>query len=258
MSKRLSILLTNDDGYASTGIKSLYDALNKHNDVLVAAPKYEQSGVGHSFTFNRPIYSDRIPENMGMSGFMIEGTPSDCVKFAVSHLMDRKPDIVVSGMNRGENSGISGFYSGTVAGAREGAFWRIPAFAFSLDSNENLFDGYSGIALDIILSILDNKEMRRGGSCLYYNINFPGCPADQCRGIKITRQSMAFFDDRYRRVEIENHPDGFLVYGEKIDLENSDEFDSRALINGYATITPLDFDCTADWALPKLDSLKKI
>jgi 5'-nucleotidase len=256
MTSRLTILLTNDDGYDSTGIKRLYDALSARHDVIVVAPSAEQSGVGHAFTFNKPLRFAQLPQSVAMPGYMIAGTPSDCVKFAVSHLLKRRPDAVVSGMNSGENSGISGFYSGTVAAAREGAFWRIPSFAFSLMSIENdeVFIPYFRTALGIFETIMANPVAT--DQChVYYNVNFPACAPDKCKGIKITRQSLAFFDDRYKRISVENAPDEFVIYGEKTAVESSDEYDSRALLSLYTTITPLCYDATAMGALPKLKSL---
>jgi 5'-nucleotidase len=256
MLKSLKILLTNDDGYASPGIKSLYDAFGSRHKVTIAAPQKEQSGVGHAFTFNKPLGFCELPVNMNMPGYMISGTPSDCVKFAVSHLLPEKPDAVISGINRGENSGISGYYSGTLAAAREGAFWRIPSFAFSLAGEEDYFADYARQAIDIFEKVLSNPPPTGQGGCIYYNVNFPACPSCKSRGIKITRQSLAFFDDRYKRIEVENLPDEFIIYGEKVEVEQSDDFDSRALISGYTTVTPLCLDTTAHWTLPTLYSIE--
>jgi 5'-nucleotidase len=262
MNKRLKILLTNDDGYASIGLQRIYEVLCARHDVVVAAPQEEQSGIGHAFTFNKPLQFTPIPESSAISGFIIRGTPSDCVKFALSYLLPEKPDVVISGMNDGENSGISGFYSGTVAAAREGAFWRLPSFAFSLSKGERpFFLEYSKAALDIIESVIANTVASRsavqGGMQVYYNVNFPSCAPDKCKGRKVTRQSLAFFDDRYRKIRIGEGEDGFIIFGEKTDVEESELFDSRALMNDYTTITPLCFDSTAHWVLPDLSSLEQ-
>ena len=258
MTARQKILLTNDDGYAAVGIRRLYDVLSPCYDVMVVAPEAEQSGISHAFTFNRPLRYTTLPDSIGMPGYMTTGTPSDCVKFAISYLLKEKPDVVISGMNCGENSGISGFYSGTVAAAREGAFWRIPSFAFSLcGGNDAFFTDYARAAKTIVEAIMASPAPSEHGGHVYYNVNFPSCPLIKCKGIKVTRQSLAFFDDRYKRVPIENAPDGFLIYGEKTAVEPSNDFDSRALLNEYATITPLCFDATAHWALPELASLEK-
>jgi|WetSurMetagenome_2_1015567.scaffolds.fasta_scaffold00220_6 5'-nucleotidase len=256
MNQRPAILLTNDDGWSSPGLRSLHAVLDAEYDVTVAAPSREQSGIGHAFTFNRPVRYAELPKESGIRGYSIDGTPSDCVKFAISHLLSRVPDLVVSGMNIGENSGISGHYSGTVAAAREGAFWRVPSIAFSLcvEANEHL-DAYCRRAPDILRRIVKTGP-GGNGRCIFYNVNFPGCAPSACRGIKVTRQSMAFFDDRYRRVTADGATDGYVVYGDKKDIEALDTFDSRALLNGYITVTPLSFDATAEWALPLLAGLE--
>jgi 5'-nucleotidase len=262
MKKRLKILLTNDDGYDSIGIKHMYDMLSKRHEVFIAAPQEEQSGIGHAFTFNKPLQFVPLPDSLGMAGFIIRGTPSDCVKFALSYLLTEKPDVVISGMNDGENSGISGFYSGTVAAAREGAFWRLPSFAFSLSKgNGAFFSEYSKAALDIVEDVISNTassgESVRQGMQVYYNVNFPSCAPEKCKGRKITRQSLAFFDDRYRRIQVGEKQDGFIIFGEKTEVEDSDLFDSRALMNDYTTISPLCFDSTAHWMLNDLSSLEQ-
>ncbi len=262
MKRRLKILLTNDDGYNAVGLKHLHEALCERHDVVVAAPQEEQSGIGHAFTFNKPLQFAPIPASCALPGFMIRGTPSDCVKFALSRLLPEKPDVVVSGINDGENSGISGFYSGTVAAAREGAFWRLPSFAFSLSKgHEAFFSGYAKTALDILDAVISLSGFPanavRSGMQVYYNVNFPSCAPDKCKGRKVTRQSLAFFDDRYKRISMGHEQDGYLIFGEKAEVEETDIFDSRALINHYTTITPLSFDSTAHWALHDLTSLEQ-
>lgn len=261
MDSKKTILLTNDDGYQSVGIKFLYDILSEEYSVVVVAPENEQSGVGHSFTFNRPLHYEKIPQNLGMEGFFVSGTPSDCVKFAISYLMKNRPDIIVSGLNIGENSGLSAFYSGTVAAAREGAFWNIPSFAFSIcvESKKWAID-YVKTVPKLIQDILSTKmgtlsDERK----IYYNINFPSCCFQEVVGTKVTSQSLAYFDDRYEKIEVETHKtgEGYMVYGEKKDIELSDGFDSRALMNNHITITPLIFDATAYNAVANLRWLEE-
>lgn len=240
-----TILLTNDDGFDAPGLRALHAALSRHFIVIVAAPQSEQSGIGHAFTFNKPLTYLPLCD---LQGYAINGTPADCVKFAVSTLLTARPSLVISGMNRGENSGISGFYSGTLAGAREGAFWKIPSFAFSLcDCSMRYLDYYAAIAATMAtqfcaLPVAQQNAMTSG---IYYNINFPDCAPDLCRGIKMTRQSNAFFDDRYELREASlAGATGYWVYGHKQNIEPSDEYDSRALISNYITCTPLTLDAT--------------
>jgi|WetSurMetagenome_2_1015567.scaffolds.fasta_scaffold314386_1 5'-nucleotidase len=262
MKKRLKILLTNDDGYSFDGLKHLYEALIRRHDVIIAAPQEQQSGIGHAFTFNKPLQFMPIPDVCGLPGFAIKGTPSDCVKFALGYLLPQKPDVVISGMNDGENSGISGFYSGTVAAAREGAFWGLPSFAFSLNGGEKgYFPEYAKAALDIVELVMSNMPASTsigiGDGQVFYNVNFPSCAPDKCKGRKVTRQSLAFFEDRYRRIQTGQEQDGFMIYGEKTNVEESELFDSRALLNDYTTITPLCLDATAHWLLKNLSVIEQ-
>jgi 5'-nucleotidase len=177
------------------------------------------------------------------------------VKFAVSHLLPQQPDIVVSGMNLGENSGTSSIYSGTVAAAREGALWGIPSFAFSVaGSDPTLPSAYAVHAASILgwLASLEEGALLRNRCQVFYNVNFPDCAPSACRGTHVTRQSLAFFDDRYRVTSGDDGRESFQLYGEKHDLETDVEYDSRALLDGYATVTPMSIDATDDGVLALL------
>ena len=255
----ITILLTNDDGITAEGIACLYNALSAYFSVVVAAPDRERSGIGHAFTFNRPLHYEKQRAANGLEGYVVSGTPVDCVKFAVSHLLPKRPDVVVAGLNCGENSGLSAFYSGTVAAAREGAFWDIPSVAFSVcEEGERHMKAYAAVAADILREIVAG-EKRKKSHRVYYNVNFPHCAPRKSDGILVTTQSMAFFDDRYKTVDVETHhtKKGFIIYGEKKDLEKGNSFDSRALMNGYITITPLCFDATAYGALRGLRHIER-
>jgi len=245
-----TVLLTNDDGWNSPGIGWLYEALSRRYEVAVVAPEHEQSGIGHAFTYKAPLYCRTISGRFGERAWSVSGSPSDCVKMAVAELLDGRPDIVVSGMNVGENSGICGYYSGTVAAAREAAFWRIPGFAFSVEESGSAWGrAYADAAADIVRDVLG--AMRGNGGVdptVFYNVNFPGRAPAACRGTRVTRQSMAYFDDRFRKTGGADGRTGYVIYGEKAQLETDDAFDARALLNGYTCITPLHFDATAEEA----------
>jgi len=174
MNSKATILLTNDDGYSAEGIKCLYTVLSRDYDVIVVAPQKEQSGVGHAFTFNAPLHYEKIPESAGMNGYFVYGTPSDCVKFAISYLLPQRPDIIVSGMNLGENSGLSAHYSGTVAAAREGAFWKIPSFAFSVCiEGVQWISDYASIVPQILEGILiSSKRNFAFNTNTFFNVIF--------------------------------------------------------------------------------------
>ena len=244
---KLKVLLTNDDGITAQGMWNLYDELSQIASVTVVSPDTERSGTGHAFTFNMPLHYERKNIKRNVEGFVVSGTPVDCVKFAISYLLPERPDMVIAGLNIGENSGLSAFYSGTVAAAREGAFWDIPSIAFSLcQEGKQYAKEYVVWASRIIRWIL-SYEKRKKKHKVYYNVNFPSCSPEESRGIKVTMQSMAFFDDRYETIDIEAHhtKKGYLIYGDKKDIEQSNNYDSSALMKNYITVTPLTFDATA-------------
>lgn len=255
-----TILLTNDDGYNSIGIRLLYDILKNFYHVVIVAPESEKSGVGHSFTYNYPLFYTKIENDYAEDMYSVSGSPADCVKFAVSYLLPKTPDMIISGMNIGENSGISSHYSGTVAAAREGAFWKIRSFAFSLcEDGYHFAEHYSKLSVKIIdylmekISFIDNT--------IFYNVNFPNCNPLNIKGIKFTRQSMAFYNDRYKQISVNslNGIDfGYQLFGEKIDLEESNEYDSKALLDNFITVTPLSFDATASNCLGQFKNINML
>jgi len=254
MSAKKTILLTNDDGFHARGIKCLYDALSPRYDVFVAAPEKEQSGVSHTFTFMTPLFRREAGDADHMPGYIITGSPADCVKFAVSHLMQKRPDLVVSGINDGDNSGTAAFYSGTVAAAREGAFYGIPSFAFSMFNRKNPhMEQYAAMAPELIEKIL-NAPRPQLDTRVFYNINFPACDPKESKGVRVTWQSMANYEDYYKRIEDEKHPShgGYNVYGDRNGMEESNAFDARAVMSGYIAVTPLNIDATAHWMMPYL------
>jgi 5'-nucleotidase len=254
MSTKKTILLTNDDGFHARGIKCLYDALSPRYNVTVAAPAREQSGVSHKFTFMEAISCKIAGAGDPMPGYIIDGSPADCVKLAISNFMTEKPDIIVSGINDGDNSGVAAFYSGTVAAAREGAFYGIPSFAFSMwNRNNPHMDRYAEMAPMLIDEIL-NMPLPPLDMRVFYNINFPRCNPDDSKGFKVTWQSMANYEDYYIKIEDKDNPEHgmYQVNGDRLKLEQSNAFDARAVKNDYIAVTPLNIDSTAYWMIPYL------
>ncbi len=259
MEIRLRILLTNDDGFSAPGIRHIYTVLKKSHTITVVAPEEEQSGVGHAFTYHKPLtFRERIFQD-DIKGYSVSGTPADCVKFALGHILAEKPDVVVSGINNGNNTGIAGYYSGTVAAAREGAFWQIPGIAFSLsEKGVNFFKEYASIAGTILQKMKFDDGMQDLNRRIYYNVNFPSCRPRDCAGIKITRQSLSFWDDRYTAVTKEDGVVEYWLHGERKDVEIDSGYDARAVEKRFVSVTPLQIDATALDRLESSSDLEKI
>lgn len=248
------VLLTNDDGINSKGLRLLQRLLCKYYDVITVAPDTEKSGVSHSFTYKKNIFIKKHNNDFSENVFSISGSPADCIKIGIREICDENPDIIISGINIGENSGISAHYSGTVAAAREGSLWKIKSFAFSICvQGLQYLEKYVDFVPEIVekTSVSDSK---------FFNINFPGCNPSDVKGIKTTKQSMAFFDDYYISTNIiENNVSkkGYKINGKKVDIEQNIEYDSRALMENWITITPMTVDATDYCEFTKLKEFEQ-
>ena len=237
----MDILLTNDDGIRAVGLRALYSALLRaRHTVHVAAPMTEQSAVGHSVTLFSPLRVKAVDEP-GFSGLGISGTPSDCVKLALSTLLDSKPDMIVSGINAGANVGVDVLYSGTVSAATEGALAGIPAMAVSVDD-------YHPVLLDeqaeFAARFLDQKFWSGYPRASVLNLNFPAGPLAQAKGLKVCPQTSATYLDWYdERKDPRGNPYYWLC-GVIPPEDVKPETDRALLSQGYITVTPLTFNLT--------------
>lgn len=246
----MKILITNDDGIFSPGIKALVESLHCFGNIMVVAPNQERSGVGHGITVNHPLRFEQIQlfPNIDQS-YMVSGTPADCVKLAIEGL-DYQPDIVISGINVGTNLGTDFFYSGTISAAAEGAFNNIPAIAISL-SNKDSNKLHLDTATYFLKEILTKLQIPfRQGKLL--NINVPALTKDDVQGIKVTHLGIS----RYRN-EFEQRldPRGKPYYWMKAtlisdSLENADDY--SAVEQGFVSVTPIKFDLTDQVLLQQL------
>ncbi|RXP45182.1 5'/3'-nucleotidase SurE [Lutibacter sp. HS1-25] len=253
MNKRPLILVTNDDGITAPGIRILISVMNEIGDVVVVAPDSPQSGMGHAVTINDTLYCSEITiDNGPQREFQSSGTPADCVKLAVSELMDRKPDLCVSGINHGSNSSINVIYSGTMSAAVEAGVEGIPAIGFSLlDYSWNAdFEPLKSYIKKIALNVLENG-LPDG---VVLNVNFP--KNNQFEGIKICRQARANWVEEFdKRV----NPQGRVYYwltGKFENMDNGEDTDEWALANNYISVVPVQFDLTAHHFIQKLNNWK--
>jgi 5'-nucleotidase len=253
MKKRPLILVTNDDGITAPGIRTLISVMNEIGDVVVVAPDSPQSGMGHAVTINDTLYCSEITiDNGPQREFQSSGTPADCVKLAVSELMDRKPDLCVSGINHGSNSSINVIYSGTMSAAVEAGVEGIPAIGFSLlDYSWNAdFEPLKSYIKKIALNVLENG-LPDG---VVLNVNFPKNNAFE--GIKICRQARANWVEEFdKRV----NPQGRVYYwltGKFENMDTGEDTDEWALANNYISVVPVQFDLTAHHFIQNLNNWK--
>jgi 5'-nucleotidase len=243
------ILVTNDDGVHSEGIRALADALMHLGDVTIVAPIQEASAIGHALTLRRPLRIDTVAPKV----FAIDGTPTDCVNIAITHVVKGMPDLIVSGINKGWNLGDDVTYSGTVSGALEGALLGIPSIAVSAQrvKDETEFGPAAEAAAAIAAAVLERGLPK----FTLLNINVP---RGRNKGFKATVQAKRnHVTVVSERVDPRHKPYYWIEEGEN-HWEPHDRSDYQAVLDGYISITPLQPDMTAHDALAYVESLPNV
>jgi 5'-nucleotidase len=238
------ILLTNDDGINAPGIVAMWRELVKLGEVHVVAPETVQSASGHGITLTTPLLTSPVTVENGFTGIAVDGRPADCVKLAVAKLLPRQPDLVVSGINAGANTGINVVYSGTIAAAIEAAFLGLPAIASSLHLRRDVPTDYARAAVLTrqTIELILEAGLPPGRVA---TINLPALmPDQQPTGVKVVRQCDRGWADTY---EERKDPRGrsYFWNSSVFTLGNTEEdTDVAALRDKYITVTPLQFDLT--------------
>lgn len=238
------ILVTNDDGISSQGIKVLAKTLKDAGDVYVVAPETEQSAVAHALTLHRPLKFERVSRNM----YYVNGTPTDCVIIAVNKLLPRRPDIVVSGINNGANLGDDITYSGTVAAAIEGTLLGIPSVAVSLvrnDSNGNAFLKNASVvqmAADFAKSVVTKVIDKGLPDDTLLNVNVPNIQKPE--GVKITKQGKLTYENALKELSDPRGREYYWIGGGMPQWEQGENTDFEAINQGYISVTPVHLDLT--------------
>jgi 5'-nucleotidase len=251
MAKRPLILVTNDDGITAPGIRTLIKVMNQIGDVVVVAPDSPQSGKGHAITLDailecNPIYIDEGPQ----IEYSCSGTPADCVKIAVNEILNKKPDLCVSGVNHGSNSSINVVYSGTMSAAVEAGIEGIPAIGFSLldyswkANFELLEDAIKKIALQVL-----NNGLPDG---IVLNVNFP--KSNQFSGIKVCRQARANWVEEFDKRSNPQGKEYYWLTGKFVNLDKGEDTDEHALEHNFISVVPIQFDLTAHHFIQNLNT----
>ncbi|MEN9343581.1 MAG: 5-nucleotidase surE [Chlamydiota bacterium] len=234
MSKKPKILVTNDDGIHAPGLRFLWQALQDIADLYIIAPASEKSGVGLGLTTLKPIFIRPVKWEKETPAWQVSGTPGDCIRLALSTILDFTPDLIVSGINRGSNAGRTVPYSGTVGAAMEGSLRSISSLAFSCVDFENpCYELTLPYIVSMVLHYL--KSPLPQGTLM--NVNFPH--ADTILGIKMAKQGKGFWIES---PEERQHPEGHSYYwlgGRWFEIEEEEDSDVHLLKQGYATAVPI-------------------
>lgn len=255
----MNILISNDDGYDSAGIQALARAMRTLGEVTVVAPHRQRSTAGHSLTLHKPL---RVIE-VGEGWYATTGTPADCIYLGIRHILKKKPDLVVSGINAGANLGTDVFYSGTVAAAREAALMGVRSFAFSLVDSPHVaakiveeplrFDDAAKRVEeplrfdDAAKSAVDVVEKLKGVSLskfVYVNVNIPNVAYSDVKGIRVARQGVRFYANDVATRRDPRGREYHWIGGSYVGFEPDPDCDCAALETNYVSVTPLSMDCT--------------
>ena len=239
------ILVTNDDGFRSEGIIALAEALRPLGDVTIVAPMTEASAIGHALTLRRPLRIEHISDKI----FGVDGTPTDCVNIAVTHVLRALPDLVVSGINKGFNLGDDVTYSGTVSGALEAALLGVQAMAVSLRFSRAFDFSYAARAAAAIAESLLDKPL---AARTFLNVNVPkGEPKGYRVTVQAKRNHVTSVGERY---DPKGRPYYWIEEGQD-EWHPHDRSDYQAVRDGYVSVTPLHPDLTAHQALGDVEKL---
>jgi 5'-nucleotidase len=238
------ILVTNDDGVRSPGIRALAEALHDLGRVVVVAPDRNRSAVGHALTLEHPLRAEEIKKDV----FAVDGTPTDCVNLGIHGLIQATPDLVVSGINRGSNVGDDITYSGTVCAAMEASLMGLPAMAVSLDTQQFQADDL------LVAARFARKLAEKVLECglppdTFLNVNVPG---DGCKGVMLTRQGKRKYGEA---VVCNQDPRGrnyFWIGGGEVGYQDIPGSDCNALQEGLISVTPLHTNLTNDKSIASL------
>lgn len=234
----MNILVSNDDGIHAPGIALLADVCRQVGQVTVVAPDREQSGTSHSLSLHGPLR----PRRRHDGSFQVDGTPTDCVLLAIGALMPEPPQFVFSGVNHGPNMGEDVFYSGTVSAAMEAVTLGIPGVAISLASrDEELLETYRSRLVGLVRRITSVESYPR---LTLLNINLPGIPGDQVKGVRVCKLGSRYFSESLTRMKDPWGREVFWIGGGEITWTGDADSDHQAVADGYIALTPLHLDLT--------------
>ncbi len=259
----MRILITNDDGINAPGLKAMekiaYEIAGSNAEVWIVAPISEKSGVGHCISLTKAI----LVSQLGPQKYAMDGNPADCIIAGIHHIMkDEPPNLILSGVNRGNNSAENALYSGTLGAALEGALQGIPSIALSQYLGpknfdiEDPFEASHKHGTELIKKILSQKISSQNDYNIFYNINFPPCPAKDVKGVKATPQGLR--KDNHFTTELTKTPslrELLFIKGGDQQVYSPPGSDADANLNGYISVTPMTADLT-DYS--SLGSLKEI
>ena len=246
------ILVSNDDGITATGIRVLVNVMKELGEVVVVAPDSPQSGMGHAITIGNTLRLTETDIFGNVKAYKCSGTPADCIKLGKFHVLkDRRPDLVVSGINHGSNTSISVLYSGTMSAAVEGAMEGLPAIGYSLCDYDT--DADFSHTEEYVLRIAKQVMERGIPKGIALNVNFPPKQNEKLKGIKICRQAHAKWQEEFDQRYDPNGRRYFWLAGNFVNFDKGEDNDEWAITHNYVSVVPCQYDLTAHHAISALN-----
>lgn len=248
------ILISNDDGITSRGIRVLVEVMAELGEVVVVAPDSPQSGMGHAITIGDTLrlFETNIFQDLGVVSYKCSGTPADCVKLAKHHVLkDRNPNLVVSGINHGSNLAVSVLYSGTMSAAIEGAIEGFPSVGFSLcDFSHKADFEHTREAVKHIANEVLTKGLPKG---IALNVNIPPKQNEKLQGIKVCRQAKAHWEEEFDQRKDPYGRSYFWLSGNFVNNDKGEDTDVWAVDHNYVSIVPCQYDMTAHHSIAQMN-----
>jgi 5'/3'-nucleotidase len=236
------ILITNDDGITSPGIRALVDSVREIGHVIVVAPDSPQSGMGHAITIGDPLRLNKVDIFEGIDSWQCSGTPADCVKLARDKILHRKPDICLSGINHGANHSINVIYSGTMSAAMEAAIEGVPSIGLS--TMDYKFEADFAVAKMVALDLAQRMLSGQMPEHILLNVNIPITTLADFKGMKICRQAYAKWAEEFEHRVDPRGKDYYWMTGKFVNMDKEPGTDVEALKAGYASVVPIKIDFT--------------
>ncbi len=247
MTEKIRILLSNDDGITSPGIAALEKSLSCLGEIIIVAPDRDQSASSHALSIHRPLRVEKIAPNR----YSVDGTPTDCINLAVNGLINgKRPNLVVSGINKGANVGDDVTYSGTVSAAMEGTLLRIPSIAVSVLGKKNFIFETAAEYIKTVASFALKKRLPKD---TFLNVNVPNLPIEKIKGVKITKQGKRFYNEEIIKNKDPRGKPYYWIGGDELDYKKIPNSDILSVMNGWISITPINLDFTDYSYLETLD-----
>lgn len=252
----MKLLVTNDDGIFAEGVYTLLETLKAYGDLTVVCPNQQKSGFGHSITVSRPMHLEEVDLMEGVQAYQLDGSPVDCVKVALDHILESKPDLIISGINAGANVGQDIYYSGTIGASREAVLYGLPAIAISLARDQEGQTNFKQ-AKDLLASLIDKLLAYKIPNHYLLNVNLPALSLEEYKGVQVLNPEVT----QKKFDVLEEVQEGERVFRLSNNYQEMSDYQGQAdyyqVKAGYVTISPVPVRVVEDQLCQEIQKIFK-